>query len=223
MTSVYGVTFVGARKQIFNAMRSRINSVNEEDIYQASGYITRHTFSALEEMFTPARQIMAWLGECARRIAKTGKPVEWITPLGLPVVQPYRRAGRSAVVTLVQTVILEDQNDKLPINVARQKSAFAPNFVHSLDSTHMMLTALAVRDLGLTFASVHDSFWTHAGDVDRMSQVLRESFVRLHSQPVLKQLAASFKRNHPNIDFPPVPARGQLDLNEVLKSKYFFH
>lgn len=48
------------------------------------------------------------------------------------------------MVTLVQTVILEDQNDKLPVNVARQKSAFAPNFVHSLDSTHMMLTALAV-------------------------------------------------------------------------------
>ncbi len=223
MTSVYGVTFVGARKQIFNAMRSRIDSVSEDDIYLASGYITRHTFSALEEMFTPARQIMAWLGECARRIAKSGKPVEWVTPLGLPVVQPYRRAGRSAVVTLVQTVILEDQNDKLPVNVARQKSAFAPNFVHSLDSTHMMLTALAVHEKGLTFASVHDSFWTHAGDVDRMSQCLRESFVQLHSEPILQQLADYFKRCHPTIEFPEVPARGALDLNEVLKSKYFFH
>lgn len=102
MTSVYGVTFVGARKQIFNAMRSRLPSLSEDDIYQvvrkrrvlfcliafqASGYVTRHTFSSLEEMFTPARKIMSWLGECARRIAKSGKPVEWVTPLGLPVVQ----------------------------------------------------------------------------------------------------------------------------------------
>jgi DNA-directed RNA polymerase len=90
MTSVYGVTFVGARKQIFNAMRSRLPSLSEDDVYQASGYITRHTFSSLEEMFTPARKIMAWLGECARRIAKSGKPVEWVTPLGLPVVQVRR-------------------------------------------------------------------------------------------------------------------------------------
>jgi DNA-directed RNA polymerase len=87
MTSVYGVTFIGARKQILNAMRSRVHSVTEDDIYQASGYVARHTFSSLEEMFTPARKIMSWLGECARRIAKSGKPVEWITPLGLPVVQ----------------------------------------------------------------------------------------------------------------------------------------
>ena len=89
MTSVYGVTFVGARKQIFNAMRSRLPSLSEDDVYQASGYITRHTFSSLEEMFTPARKIMSWLGECARRIAKSGKPVEWVTPLGLPVVQVF--------------------------------------------------------------------------------------------------------------------------------------
>ena len=223
MTSVYGVTFVGARKQIFNSMKARISSLSEEEIYNASGYITRHTFSALEEMFTPARAIMSWLSECARRIARSGKPVEWVTPLGLPVVQPYRRAGRSAVVTLVQTVILEDSNDRLPVNVARQKSAFAPNFVHSLDSSHMMLTAMAVRDLGITFASVHDSFWTHAGDVDRMSHVLRESFVRLHSEPILQQLYDNFRKMHPLIEFPPVPPRGDLNLSEIMESKYFFH
>lgn len=222
MTSVYGVTFVGARKQIYNAMRSKFQ-LSEDDVFSASSYITRHTFEALQQMFIAAREIMAWLGECARRIAKTGKPVTWVTPLGLPVVQPYRRAGRSAVVTLVQTVILEDQNDKLPVNVARQKSAFAPNFVHSLDSTHMMLTAKAVNELGLTFASVHDSFWTHAGDVDVMNKILRESFVTLHSEPLLEQLAAYFKRTYPEVDFPKLPQRGQLDLKEVLRSPYFFH
>ena len=225
MTSVYGVTFVGARKQIFNAMKSRIQDISEEDIFQSSGYLTRHTFSALEEMFIGARKIMHWLGSCARKIAKTGKPVTWTTPLGLPVVQPYRRAGRSAVVTLVQTVILEDQNDKLPVNVARQKSAFAPNFVHSLDSTHMMLTALkcAQDKEDITFASVHDSFWTHACDVDTMNSHLRDSFVELHSEPLLQQLADHFRRIHPEIEFDPVPKKGDLDLTEVRNSPYFFH
>merc|ERR1712000_118324 len=161
--------------------------MGEDEIFHSSGYLTRHTFAALEEMFIGARQIMHWLGDCARKIAKQGKPVTWKTPLGLPVVQPYRRAGRSAVVTLVQTVILEDQNDQLPVNVARQKSAFAPNYVHSLDSTHMMLTALKVQEMGLTFASVHDSFWTHACDVNKMNEALRESFVNLHSEPLLEQ------------------------------------
>lgn len=222
MTSVYGVTFVGARKQIYNAMKNRV-SLTEDDVYSASTYLARHTFAALQDLFVSAREIQTWLGESARRIAKSGHPVTWVTPLGLPVMQPYRRAGRSAVVTLVQTVILEDQNDRLPVNVARQKSAFAPNFVHSLDSTHMMLTARAVHAEGITFASVHDSFWTHAGDVDRMNVLLRESFVALHSEPLLQQLCDHFRRTYPEVDLPPLPKRGSLHLPDVLKSPYFFH
>jgi DNA-directed RNA polymerase len=80
-----------------------------------------------------------------------------------------------------------------------------------------------VHEMGLTFASVHDSFWTHAGDVEEMSKVLRESFVRLHSEPILQRLYENFKKSHPSVDFPEVPQRGNLDLNEVIKSKYFFH
>jgi DNA-directed RNA polymerase len=30
---------------------------------------------------------------------------------------------------------------QIPINVTKQTSAFPPNFVHSLDSSHMMYTA----------------------------------------------------------------------------------
>ena len=35
----------------------------------------------------------------------------------------------------------------------------------------MMLTALYCQKHGLTFTSVHDSFWTHACDVDTMNKV----------------------------------------------------
>lgn len=222
MTSVYGVTFVGAKRQIQNAMKGR-NIVKEDEAYLAATYIAKHLFASLAEMFIGARQIQAWLGTCARLIAKAGRPVTWTTPLGLPVVQSYRRNGRSAVVTLLQTLILEEHHDKLPVNVARQTSAFAPNYVHSLDSTHMMLTAHRMHQEGLTFASVHDSFWTHACDVDKMNAGLRDSFVALHGEPVLEQLLAHFKNSNPDIEFPPLPARGQLDLQEVLRSPYFFH
>jgi DNA-directed RNA polymerase len=33
---------------------------------------------------------MKWLNECAHLIASLNKPVQWISPLGLPIVQPYR-------------------------------------------------------------------------------------------------------------------------------------
>lgn len=55
-------------------------------------------------------------------------------------------------------------------------NAFPPNFVHSLDSTHMMLTSLYCRKRGITFAAIHDCYWTHACDVDEMNKVNKRNF-----------------------------------------------
>lgn len=49
------------------------------------------TMEALGTMFSSARNIMSWLADSARAVAATGEPVSWHTPLGLPIVQPYRR------------------------------------------------------------------------------------------------------------------------------------
>lgn len=37
-------------------------------------------------------------------------------------------------------------------------------------------------------AGVHDSFWTHACDVDKMNQILREQFVELYNIPILENV-----------------------------------
>jgi len=38
--------------------------------------------------------------------------------------------------------------------VKRQRTAFPPNFVHSLDGSHMMMTAVACKEAGLNFAGL---------------------------------------------------------------------
>jgi len=42
----------------------------------------------------------------------------------------------------VYLVLYSIQTNELLVNPAKQVTAFPPNFVHSLDATHMMLTAL---------------------------------------------------------------------------------
>lgn len=69
---------------------------------------------------------------------------------------------------------------------------------------------------------MHDSFWTHAADVEQMSQILREEFVALYSKPLLLDLAEEFSERYPDIEFPPVPLGGDLQIKEVLDSPYFF-
>ncbi|KAI5678798.1 hypothetical protein M9H77_09748 [Catharanthus roseus] len=221
MTSVYGVTYIGARDQIKRRLQERGVINDEPELFAAACYAARVTLTALGEMFEAARSIMSWLGECAKIIAMENRAVQWTTPLGLPVVQPYRKLGRHLIKTSLQVLTLQRETDK--VMVKRQKSAFPPNFVHSLDGSHMMMTAVACREAGLNFAGVHDSYWTHACDVDRMNRILREKFVELYEAPILENLLESFETSFPKLKFPPLPERGDFDLREVLDSPYFFN
>lgn len=156
------------------------------------------------------------------------RPVEWTTPLGMPVMQPYL------------DVVSKMKNTRLcriPVR-HKQVNAFPPNYVHSLDSTHMMLTALHCHQQGITFAAVHDCYWTHASSVDIMNKICREQFVEMYKQPLIDKLASEMQQHclpaklvekmsekeanefkqklTPNFEF------GELNIEEVKDSVYFF-
>ncbi|EFC38178.1 predicted protein [Naegleria gruberi] len=221
MTSVYGVTFVGAREQIQKRLKEK-KEVPEDDVFACASYLASITLKSLGEVFSSAQNIMEWLNDCALLISSSDTPVSWITPLGLPVIQPYRSKRSKIVKTVMQSITLADSSDKLPVSRTRQKSAFPPNYVHSLDSSHMFMTASACQKEGIEFAAVHDSFWCNAGNVDRMNTIIREQFINLHSQPLLEELNATFTNLYPQIQFPPLPKKGSLDLTRVLDAPYFF-
>ena len=124
--------------------------------------------------------------------------------------------------TILQSITVAQDLDSQPVNKQKQNSAFPPNFVHSIDSTHMMYTALRCKEVGITFAGVHDSYWTHASDVHEMSNILRHQFVELHGSPLINELHDNFVCRYPHQKFPAIHQLGDFDLNEVKKSTYFF-
>eukprot|EP00258_Populus_trichocarpa_P013771 XP_002325119.2 DNA-directed RNA polymerase 3, chloroplastic isoform X1 [Populus trichocarpa] len=221
MTSVYGVTYVGAREQIKRRLEEKGHITDDRLLFSAACYTAKVTLTALGELFQAARDIMSWLGDCAKIIASEDQPVQWTTPLGLPVVQPYYKTERHLIKTSLQILALQREGSS--VQVRKQRTAFPPNFVHSLDGSHMMMTAVACRDAGLCFAGVHDSFWTHATDVDLMNRILREKFVELYNMPILENLLEDFQTSYPTLQFPPLPERGNFDLQKVLRSPYFFN
>lgn len=118
--------------------------------------------------------------------------VIWTTPLRMPVVQPYRTSKSKTINTNMQALNLSEPHRSDPVSKRKQLQGFPPNFIHSLDATHMLLSALKCDELGLSFAAVHDSFWTHASDIDTMNTVLRDAFIRIHSEDVVGRLRAEF-------------------------------
>eukprot|EP00123_Amoebidium_parasiticum_P015875 comp23188_c1_seq1/m.37609 comp23188_c1_seq1/g.37609 ORF comp23188_c1_seq1/g.37609 comp23188_c1_seq1/m.37609 type:complete len:1156 (-) comp23188_c1_seq1:104-3571(-) len=230
MTSVYGVTFIGAREQIRNRLKER-GDIADEHISPASNYLALTVLHSLESLFTGAKEIQDWLAQSAQRIAQSGNPVHWVTPLQLPVVQHYSKRTSITVRTAKQALKVVDEASGPA--VGKQRSAFPPNFVHSLDSTHMLLTARACSNHGLTFAAVHDSYWSHAADITRLSELLRDEFISMHGQPILENLVTHWRHFYHGVTykdggmekpliFDDVPKRGLINLEEIRKSKYFF-
>ena len=123
-------------------------------------------------------------------------PVIWTTPLKMPVVQPYREGTVSKIATGLQLIDIAQPRVYDPISKRKQLQGFPPNFIHSLDATHMLLSALQSEEVGITFAAVHDSFWTHASDIPKLSHLLRDAFVRMHSENIMDRLREEFEARY---------------------------
>ena len=57
-----------------------------------------------------------------------------------------------SIFTVLQKVRVSKGTSRYP-NGPKQGSAFPPNYIHSLDSTHMMMTALKCKEAGESFLS----------------------------------------------------------------------
>ncbi|NXX51530.1 RPOM protein, partial [Tricholaema leucomelas] len=235
MTVVYGVTRYGGRLQMEKRLKE-IDEFPEEYLWEASHYLVKQVFNGIKEMFSATRDIQNWLTESAKLIAQSGRTVEWVTPLGLPIVQPYYRSRSTVLACGMQNLSVKNSSTNQKPDTVKQKNAFPPNFIHSLDSTHMMLTALHCFRQGLTFVSVHDCYWTHALTVDVMNQICRQQFVALHSEKILQDLSEFMLEKYcsPGREtralwqkklmeqLSSVPKTGEFNLKEVMDSTYFF-
>lgn len=95
MTTVYGVTKFGGRLQIARQL-SDLKEFNQDYTWSGSLYLVEKTFQSLRTMFTSAKEIQDWFTDCARVIStRCNQYVQWVTPLGLPVLQPYFKRFKS--------------------------------------------------------------------------------------------------------------------------------
>jgi len=223
MTRWYGCTRIGAREQVKDKLKKL--EIQKDRLYPGSKYLGKLTYDGIGTVCGKAADIFNWLETCARIMCKEepNKSIRWVTPLGLPVVQPYRNWGKVTVKTCLQRVTIAYRKDNVPVHLARQIQGIAANWTHSIDSTHMLMTAFqAVITHLIAFAAVHDSYWTHASDMDLLNEITREQFVLLHERNLLQELVDYWRELYPGLELPDPPEPGKLDINDVKKSTYFF-
>ena len=183
--------------------------------------LTPLLWASIGEVVEAARVGMDWLQTVTRQAVRSGESIAWQTPLGFPVSQEINKFKTRTIDTQlcgrVQLRMAESTDVLDPVKMA---NGVAPNFIHSMDSTHLCMTVNAMPST-TQFAMVHDSFGTHACDVDDLHVAIRKAFVAMYST----DQAAAFHRElqaftKTELDAPPV--MGDFNMDSVLTAEYFF-
>lgn len=200
--TVYGQGTFGVSKGLHDSLEDA--GMESEDVKNNTKQIGGPLARAVTEGTTDAARVQSWLKRMGQRILMARRAdipvgattIKWTTPLGLPVVQAYGRSELMAIRTPLQAFYLQSPFHPVSADKMKQLRALPANYIHSLDASHLLLTAIAMRNSGHEIAAVHDGFWTHAGTADHLAKILREQFVSLHETSQLEALKEEWEKTY---------------------------
>ncbi|QGF19809.1 DNA-directed RNA polymerase [Pectobacterium phage MA1A] len=248
MTLAYGSKEYGFRDQVLeDTIRPAIDNgkgMMFTQPTQAAGYMAKLIWECVSVTVVAAVDAMKWLQTAAKLLAAEVKDkktkevlrarcaVHWVTPDGFPVWQEYRKPIQKRLDLIflgsfrLQPTINTYQDSG--IDAHKQETGIAPNFVHSMDGSHLRTTVVkANRKYGITeFALIHDSFGTLAADAGNLFKAVRETLVETYEHnDVIADFYEQFadQLHESQLEkMPAMPPKGNLDLQEILKSDFAF-
>ncbi|MFD1959634.1 DNA-directed RNA polymerase [Novosphingobium panipatense] len=217
--------------------------------YSCARALAEHIYSAVTTVAAKADEAANWIQQVAAALAHESLSMIWRTQTGFPVVQRYSEFTTKEVNlwlysrtirpaqgtdkvdhegnTLSRVRVLLRQAPTSRVDKKTMRSAASPNVIHSMDAAHLHKSVAKARALGITaFSMIHDSFGTHLGNMEAFSRIVREAFVECYEDycPLqeLDRYARSVLSEEGIEKLPPLPSKGNLDLNLVLEAPFAF-
>lgn len=233
MTLAYGSKQYGFKGQIIEDTLEPAIQEGRGDMFTASKfqlatYLAKLIWKSVTKTVVKAVEGMKWLQEVSSMVCEEGKPVMWTTPMGLPIQQNYMQVE-------VHTFWMRFLNTKKRFYVPeetgeiagrKQTQGIAPNFIHSMDASHLQWSLNMAVDKGIHhFSMIHDSYATCPSQADTLFHTVREAFVEMYTK---HDVLAEFREDMELLisedkQLPEPPTKGSLDIKEVLESLYMFH
>jgi DNA-directed RNA polymerase len=212
MTIPYHATNHSNRQYIRDALKEKGAEFTPEELT----LIVNAVREAMYEVVPGPMRVMDWIKEEVGAAFKRGADhLEWETPSGFIVKQNRRKR----VIERIKLQILGRCDINLTTglegpDVNGHRSSTAPNLIHSLDAS---LLHLAFLKFNAPFTVIHDSVLCRATDMGELNRVVRETYYELFANGnfLLDFAKAIGAETEP-------PIIGDLDLESVLESTYFF-
>lgn len=150
--------------------------------------------------------------------------ISWVTPSGFYVHYEKYYERQEKVKGTIVGVGKRDQVNHVGLVISDKPDprgfacGISPNYIHSLDASHM---AKVITEWHGSFGAVHDSFSTHACDVDDLCTLTKHIFIDMYDYPNYFDMIERSIINDVNLIIDQ-PFLGSLNIQEVTNSDYFF-
>ena len=228
MTQPYSVT----QRGMYDQLRELFDQAQDDgevfwrgEKWVSIKLLTHLNTQAIFEVVKGAIVGQEYIKEITKHFNLSNKPLVWKTPIfGFPVIQASQKRKKKQIKTQIGQMQFSYLTDKL--DSRKQSSSIAPNFIHSLDATLMMLTVERLaNEYGVnSFALIHDSFAVPCTEVEHLNNAVRDSYVELFIAEPLSDWYEQLQSKLPNIKLrhPDEVMLYTLDIQEVWDSNYIF-
>ena len=216
-------------------------SLSNKDIYQVARIIDEQIFIR----FPSLNYIYIYFIEITKLMSRLGLQMSWVTPAGLEISQKYLKSKTTtigvALFNKTKKMVFREWLDKL--DNRKQALAIIPNVIHSLDATHLInLINEAEKEKFGPIITIHDCFGTLPSKMEELDYRVKKEFVLLYTQQNFlntfhNRIIQTIKDNNIEIEkhedgnsyiiikgiinnIPNPPKQGDLDLKNIMNSKY---
>lgn len=186
-------------------------------------FLTKLVWTSITEVVKAPVVAMKFIKQLSNKVVAQNSFLEWTTPTGLIVKQEIFAMSNNRVYTKLMgmsSFSFSEETDEL--DKYAMSGAAAPNFVHSMDASHLLLSVVAMKRAGFKFIHViHDDFGTLANSTDKLQFILRDEMIKMYKES--NMLEKYLLENEMRIGFDSeltVPPQYNLDL-EVLRDSLF--
>jgi len=150
-------------------------------------------------------------GRVSKAVEDGATRFQWTTADGFIASTEYRDIEPNRIRAGVFNALVKNMHPT-ELDDVKTIGSMAPNFIHSIDSTHLRMT---VNGCNHDLVTVHDSIGSHAATYFDTARVIREQFVEVHQYDALGNLCESMEMRTPKF-------RGDYKVEEALESSYIF-
>lgn len=230
MTTIYGAKHLGLAEQLVAQLDAQEGEVSlavlERERLVPCRYLARKFALVLGAKLKAALELQAWLRNAARLCMSKNQPVQWTTPMGLPV-QVGRPTPRDSRITTIlggrkrwQTVF--DQPKPGELSARESSRSITANLVHSFDAAFAWAMVCISAEQGVLMLPTHDCFAVTPSDAEWLHRTLHSQLGQMYRPDWLAELRDEIPAAAGLSGLTAPPMVGTLEPGEIGQNPYAF-